>query len=155
MSEVKDQLFQAIESGDSEMAFRLVTLFPHLVNEEVFGYTPIKFAARHGQAQIMRFLKMPYDESSLKELLNLACIDGHREAIALIVAELGRNVPEFSFQDISSPYYSELLSLLPDGAKQAVLFPYIWKNIRGLLYLNSKGKLGELFPVHRTAKFLY
>ena len=147
---LKDQVFHAVEKGDYETTKKLIETQSSLQNEVVSGMSLREFAARQGQYEILLLLKLPEDKQQLYKLLEYACIDGHKEAIALIMQGLSKH---FDFLDLQAKEYTEILEMVPERAKNSVYFPYVWERIKGVLFAYKQGKLQKV-PVKKICKYL-
>jgi hypothetical protein len=151
ITELKDQLFFATESGDLAEVKQILELFPQLIDEKVNEMNVYKFAARHGHSHILKYLSVKEDKDFIMDLIKDAGIDGHIETIALLVNSMSAL---FDYKNLNSEVYYEIKKLVPSSCTKAVYFPYNWNKLKGLLFLCKKGKLPPL-PVKKLAKFLY
>ena len=151
ITELRDQLFLAIEGGDLATVKRILELFPGLAEERVNDMSIHKFAARHGHSHILKYLGIKEDKDFVIDLIKCASIDGYRETISLLVNSISNTFP---YDDLSCEFYKELESLVPESCRNAIYFPYIWNKVKGLLFLNKKGMLPKV-SLKKLAKFLY
>jgi hypothetical protein len=153
LTELRDQVFSATESGELDTVKRLVDLFPTLTKEKVHSMTLPQFAARHGHAHILKHLLSlsPYTKDDIIDLLRHTSLDGHLEATAFLMLKLSAF---FNPANLSDPVYQDLSSLLPDQCRPALHFPFIWTKVKGALFAYKKGKLAGM-PMKKLAKFLY
>ena len=124
ITELKDQLFFATEGGNIGIVKKILELFPQLREEKVNEMSLYKFAARHGHSHILKYLLLDQnpDEEFIIDLIKYACIDGHNETISFLINLLSRF---HSFENLSSPIYEKLSSILPSSCQNSLYFPYI------------------------------
>lgn len=151
LTELKDQLFCAAELGDLDTIRKIIELFPDLIHQQVLDMNLVKFAARHGHRNILKYLlKGPIDQQELIVLIKFASRDGHLEALSFLISKLAET---FDYQDLKDPIYTELEGIIPESCKNAIYFPLVWSKIKGVLYLHKKGRIPEV-PVKKLIKFI-
>lgn len=153
LTELKDQMFFATETGDLDTLKRILDLFPELTKEMVHDMNVFKFAARHGHRHILKALFRDVgNKDVLIDLIKAASVDGHLETIAYIVHLLSK-YHSFNVEDLRDPMYIELKNIVPESCKNAIYFPYAWSKVKGMLFVYKQGKLPEV-PIKKLAKYL-
>lgn len=142
-----------IEKGDVESTCRLVDLNPHIGDNQNVMSELLRFAARHGQYNILKYLARPQSSDEILNLIDYAKLDGHRPMIRYLMSCLAKN---FNYLDLNTDLYQIVVSKVPDRAKGSVFFPYVWDQIKCIFFVIKYSENTKIknIPLRKLIKFI-